>query len=191
MFEAEKRRLARRDPKLREALKHGLELEPDRDYFRALCQSIVWQQLAGKAAQKIWDRLAGTIEIEPEKVVSAGPEKLRSAGLSSRKAGYLIGIAQAFVDGTISRDFAGMDDEQVIAELTKLRGVGRWTAEMFLIFSLGRMDIFAADDYGLRKAVQKLYGLEQLPGRAELEEITSRWKPYRTVASLALWKWMD
>jgi DNA-3-methyladenine glycosylase II len=191
MFDKEKKYLAERDPKLKQVLDCELELKPTSDHFRSLCQSIVWQQLAGKAAQKIWDRLLDNVELEPGGVITAGFETLRSAGLSGRKAEYLIGVAQAFSDGTLDHDFAQMEDAEVIDELVKLRGVGRWTAEMFLIFSLGRLDVFANDDYGLRKAVQKLYELEELPKKAQLEEITSKWEPYRTVASLALWKWID
>lgn len=191
MFDKEKKYLAERDPKLKQVLDCELELKPISDHFHSLCQSIVWQQLAGKAAQRIWDRLLDNVELEPSGVITAGFETLRGAGLSGRKAEYLLGVAQAFSDGTLDHDFAQMEDEEVIDELVKLRGVGRWTAEMFLIFSLGRLDVFANDDYGLRKAVQKLYGLEELPKKAQLEEITSKWEPYRTVASLALWKWID
>jgi DNA-3-methyladenine glycosylase II len=191
MFKKEKRYLVGRDPKLKAVLDREFKLTLQSDHFRSLCQSIVGQQLAGKAAKKIWERLLENADMSPGGAIAAGYDTLRKVGLSGKKSEYILGIAQAFSDGTLDHDFSQMGDEEIIQELVKLRGIGRWTAEMFLIFSLGRMDIFANDDYGLRKAVQKLYKLDELPKKAELEEITFKWKPYRTVASLALWKWID
>jgi DNA-3-methyladenine glycosylase II len=191
MFKKEKRYLAEKDPRLKEVLDQEFKLKPNPDHFRSLCQSIVGQQLAGKAAKKIWERLLENVEMDPDGIISAGYDTLRSVGLSGKKSEYILGVAQAFSDGTMNHDFPNMEDEEVVRELIKLRGIGRWTAEMFLMFSLGRMDVFANDDYGLRKAVQKLYELDELPGKTELDQITSKWKPYRTVASLALWKWID
>jgi DNA-3-methyladenine glycosylase II len=164
---------------------------PDR-YFRELASSVVSQQLSTKAAATIWRRfeeLAG--EVTPERVLALDIDDMRTAGVSRQKAGYLQAMAGSAVNGEVDlQHLASMDDEQVIAELTKLKGIGPWTAEMFLIFGLARPDVFSYLDLGLLRAFEIVY---EKPGitRAEMELIVMRWAPYRTYAALALWHHRD
>ncbi len=119
-------------------------------------------------------------------------EQLKMAGFSNNKTTYIKDLADKFIDGTIApRKFKKMDDDEIVETLTKVKGIGPWTAQMFLIFSLNRMDVFAPADYGLRKAIQKIHNLEKLPTPKEAENFAEKWKPYRTIASLYLWKSMD
>jgi DNA-3-methyladenine glycosylase II len=160
-----------------------------RDPFYNLAMNIAYQQLAGSAAKAIWNRVKERTEINPKGILITD---LEGTGLSRMKINYMKDLAQKFLDGTIQpKKFPKMSDEEIIDELVKVKGIGRWTAEMFLMFSLKRMDVFSNGDLGLRKAVQKLYGLDKLPGKKELDEITGKWSPYRTIASLYLWKWVD
>ena len=164
--------------------------------FHALASAIVAQQLSGKAAATISARLRQAVaaggELRPELILTAEHESLRSAGLSSQKARYLCSLAEAVLGGSL--DLEALDqlpDDEVIATLTRVKGIGAWTAEMFLIFSLGRPDVLSAGDLGIRTAVQRHYGLLSLPRADELRSIAEPWRPYRSAALLLLWHSLD
>jgi len=161
--------------------------------FYALMAAIVGQQISVKAAAAIMERLIGLL---PEgraagaAALAAVPiEQLRAVGLSAAKARYLHDLAEKVVGGVVNLDLLpNLADEEVIATLCQVKGIGRWTSEMFLIFSLGRLDVLAVDDLGLRAGVQRAYGLDHLPKAAELRSIAEPWRPYRTIATIYLWE---
>lgn len=157
--------------------------------FTALVNSIAGQQISGKALATVWGRLCDSLkEITPETVLTAGEQGLRGCGLSGRKAGYMLAAARAVQDGTLPiHSLVDQSDEEVIKTLTALPGVGRWTAEMLLIFFLERPNVLAFDDFGIRKGLCRLYGLETLT-YAQFEEYRERYSPYATVAGLYLWE---
>jgi DNA-3-methyladenine glycosylase II len=170
----------------------ALEYRIHDDLWRALVGSIVGQQLSLKAAATILARVAtlgGEGFPTAEAIDSASDETLRGCGLSRGKLSYLRDLSRRWMAGEIDPPhIARLSDEEVIEHLTRVRGVGRWTAEMVLIFSLGRPDVLAVDDLGLRNAVQRSYGLSERPERGQLEEIGAAWKPFRSFASLYLWE---
>lgn len=157
--------------------------------FTALVNSIAGQQISGKALATVWGRLCDSLkEITPETVLTAGEQGLRACRMSGRKAGYMLAAARTVQDGTLPiHSLVDQSDEEVIKTLTALPGVGRWTAEMLLIFSLERPNVLAFDDFGIRKGLCRLYGLETLT-RAQFEEYRARYSPYATVAGLYLWE---
>ncbi|MEI7815240.1 MAG: DNA-3-methyladenine glycosylase 2 family protein [Coriobacteriia bacterium] len=156
--------------------------------FAVIARSIVSQQLSEKAASTIWRRLAEQAGTSPESLAGADFATLRAAGLSGRKIEYLLAIAECTLSGEIDWDaLEALDDEPVIDELVQLRGVGRWTAEMYLIFALGRPDVLALDDQGLRNSAGKLMGLGRSATCAELGARGELWRPWRSIASLWLW----
>jgi DNA-3-methyladenine glycosylase II len=164
------------------------------DAYEALARAIVGQQLSTKAARSIWARVTelfgGTPS--PRDLISIEPEKLRRAGLSWSKVGFLKDLAQRVDDGRLDLERLGeLSDEDVVAELIEIKGIGRWTAEMFLIFHLGRPDVISTGDLGIRRAVQTAYGLDELPGPHDLERIAEPWRPHRTLACLYLWRSLD
>jgi DNA-3-methyladenine glycosylase II len=168
-----------------------LTLEPD--LWWALVDAIASQQLSVKAAATIVGRVErlGTEELRPspEAMLAIPDEALRGAGLSRAKVAYVKDLAAKWLDGTLEPDrFATLDDEEIIAHLTQVKGIGRWTAEMVLIFTLGRPDVLPVDDLGLRVAVQRAYGLEERPAREPLTRIAEPWRPYRSLATRYLWK---
>ena len=171
------------------------DLVKPEDFFVDLVDSITSQQLSGKAAATIFGRLKELYpngKITPEQTIKMDTEKIRGAGLSYSKIKYIKGIAQAVIDKEIDLNkLDKLSDEEVINELVKLKGVGVWTAEMFLMFTLLRQDIFSAGDLGLQNAMIKLYKLEDKPTKEKLLEISSRWSPYRTMASRVLWKSLE
>lgn len=183
--------LAAHDPILGEEIKRigHIERAVIPDLFAALVNSIAGQQISGKALATVWGRLCERLgEITPEAVLAAGEERLRACGLSGRKAGYMLAAARAVQDGTLPiHSLVDKSDEEVIKTLTALPGVGRWTAEMLLIFSLERPNVLAFDDFGIRKGMCRLYGLEELT-RAQFEEYRAQYTPYATVAGLYLWE---
>jgi len=188
--------LTKADPIMGAAIeKFGtVDYELRTDYFDALLQNIVGQQLSGKAADTIYNRFLGLIdgELTAGKVLAADDEKLRGAGLSRNKAAYIKNIAQAVNDGSLTLDkFGDMSDAAVIGQLTAIKGIGEWTAEMFLIFSLGRLDVFSKGDGGLVRAINNLYGNGAELSAKERLAITEAWKPYRSIASLYLWASLD
>jgi DNA-3-methyladenine glycosylase II len=180
---------------------HGpLDLEARRrgrpaDAYGALLRSIVGQQLSVKAARTIYERLLDLFDGEtpsPEQLLAADPDALRAAGLSRPKVSYIRSLAQHVVDGELHLDSLDeMSDSDVIAELTAVKGLGEWTAHMFLMFHLRRPDVLPVGDQGIRRAVERLYGLETIPDAETLERLGERWAPYRTLASLYLWHSLD
>lgn len=165
------------------------------DYFIDLVESIVSQQLSIKASDTIFGRFKKLFpggKITPEETLKLDDEKIRECGISYSKIKYIKGIAQAVVDKTIELDqLDSLTDEEVILEMVKLKGVGVWTAEMFLMFTLARPDVFSAGDLGLQNAIVKLYGFKNKPTKDELLEISEKWAPYRTTASRILWRSLD
>jgi DNA-3-methyladenine glycosylase II len=165
------------------------------DPYQALARAIVGQQLSTKAAATIWGRvieLFGSETPAPAELIEIEPERLREAGLSWSKVGFVKDLAERVEDGRLDlAALAELPDEDVIAELIEIKGVGRWTAEMFLMFHLARPDVVSAGDLGIRRAIQLAYGLEELPGPTELERIAEPWRPHRTLACLYLWRSLD
>ncbi|MBP9719030.1 MAG: DNA-3-methyladenine glycosylase 2 family protein [Candidatus Levybacteria bacterium] len=164
------------------------------DYFVALCDEIVSQQLSGKVATVIFERFRKLFpkgNITAKAVLKLTHEQLRAVGMSNAKAKYIKDLAEKVVNQEISLDaLVIMENEQVIEELTKIKGIGRWTAEMFLMFTLKRKDIFSHGDLGLKNAIKKLYLLEN-PTKEQIEIITIKWSPYRTYACRILWNSLD
>lgn len=172
------------------------ELNREYDYFKSLTRSIIYQQLSGKAAKTISDRF---IALYPEKdyptpqdVLNTDHELLRSVGLSNAKSQYVKNIAQAFLDGTIESDKIDQwDDDTIMEKLVSIKGVGPWTAQMFLMFTLNRPDIFPTGDLGVQKGMKQFYKMKELPKPKEMEKMSLKWKPYRTIMSLYFWKVVD
>jgi DNA-3-methyladenine glycosylase II len=160
-------------------------------HFAVLVESIISQQLTTNAAETIFRRFK---ELYPKfpttsEILSTKKSKLRSVGLSGMKIEYLKDLARQIEEGRLNmRLLPKMNDEDVVNHLTQVKGIGRWTAEMFLIFSLGRQDVFPAHDLGLRKGMQMVFSLSELPKPKEVEELGKRWRPYRTIATWYLWK---
>ncbi len=191
-FARARRHLARKDPVLRKVIAHvgTCTLQPGGDPFVLLVRAVVSQMISTVAAQSIFARLEQAVgAVTPEAFLAAGEERLRGAGLSGAKARGLADLAAHVAEGRLPLDrLDELDDEEVIARLVPVRSIGRWTAEMFLIFSLGRLDVLPVDDFGLRAGVRDLYGLKELPGRAALRELAEEWRPYRSVATWYLWR---
>ena len=182
------------------------KLPKRRDHFRSLVVEIVNQQLSGKAAATILARFVAlfrparkSAHARPRKKFPSSEEvlkmptaKMRKAGLSRMKASFLKDLSRRVLDGTVDfRKMGRWSDEEVIEHLTRVKGIGRWTAEMFLMFSLGREDVFSYGDLGLRNAMRKIYGLRRHPTPRQAEKIAAKWKPYRTLASRYLWASVD
>ncbi len=166
------------------------------DLYGALVRSIVGQQLSTKAARAIYGRLVERFDGRPPtpaEVLADDPEELRAAaGLSRAKVGFLRSLAEHVIDGSLELDLLNrLPDEEVIAELVAVKGLGEWSAHMFLMFTLQRPDILAVGDLGIRRAVMLRYGLPELPTPSELERIAEPWRPYRTLACLYLWQSLD
>jgi DNA-3-methyladenine glycosylase II len=163
--------------------------------FEALAKAIVYQQLSGKVAATIFGRLAAAASdgrVTPEAVLALDPAKLRELGLSRQKIAYIRDLAERVVGGGI--DFTAMErmsDEEVMANLTEVKGIGVWTVHMFLIFALRRTDVMPVGDLGLRAAIRRAYGLEAMPSPAEVEEMARKWRPYCTMASWYLWRSLE
>ena len=158
-----------------------------------MLKSIVYQQLAGSAANAIYSRFLlyyGNTLPTPEQIISTSDTVLRfTVGLSFKKIQYIKNLAAKIVSGELNiHHLPDLQDEEVITELVKVKGIGRWTAEMFLIFCLRREDVIPLDDLGVKKAIQKLYNLSELPTHEYMLEVSSRWKPYRSIATWYLWK---
>ena len=168
-------------------------LQRDPGHFYALLSSIVSQQISVRAAATIMGRIEALFpdgtSVTAAGVLALGTEPLRAAGLSGMKTRYVLDLAERVAVGQLDLDhIATLDDEAVIAELVQVKGIGRWTAEMFLIFSLGRPDVLPVADLGLRAAVRLHYGLAELPTRDESHALGAPWAPYRTVATWYLWR---
>jgi DNA-3-methyladenine glycosylase II len=170
--------------------------ERPRDHYAVLIRTIVGQQLSTRAARAIYERLTaryGGRPPTPGEVLAEDPVQLRTAaGLSRAKVTYLRSLAEHVLDGSLELDkLGGLADDQVIAELTAVKGLGEWSADMFLMFHLQRPDVLPVGDLGIRRAVMVAYGLDALPSPAQLESIGERWRPHRTLASLFLWRSLE
>jgi DNA-3-methyladenine glycosylase II len=188
------KQLIKLDPTLGKIIKANghVNLRPERDYFEALASSIVSQQISVKAAAKIFARFRDTTKLDPTRVLEIDEPQQKAIGLSGQKLRYLHSLAEHFVeDSAVFNHLESLNDDEVIVELTRVKGIGVWTAQMFLIFTLRRPDIFAPDDRGLQLAIQNIYDLPKLPGRAELEQFAEKWAPYRSIACLHLWRSLD
>jgi DNA-3-methyladenine glycosylase II len=189
------RELAERDDVLRALVGRfqGLALGSRGDAFSTLARSIVGQQISVKAAQSVWDKLAGRVgTVTPEALARSRKPTLRSCGLSGQKAGYLKDLAGKFLDGTLDPgSWDALDDEALILEMTQVRGIGRWTAEMFLMFHLARPDVLPLADLGLQRAMRLHYNRGRALSDARMRKIGAVWAPWRSVATWYLWRSLD
>ncbi len=172
-----------------------MQIRHHHSIFYTLMRAITYQQLAGAAAAKILARVEqccsgnGT-QPTPEQVLAASDEVLRAAGLSRNKMAAIRDLAAKTLDGTVPqlRAIRSMADEEIIERITEVRGIGRWTVEMLLMFRLGRMDVLPVDDYGVRKGAQVTYRMRALPDKKRLTKVAERWRPWRTVGSWYMWR---
>jgi DNA-3-methyladenine glycosylase II len=165
--------------------------------FDALAESIAYQQLSGKAAATIFGRVralyTGRKSLDPQQLLATPEETLRAAGLSRAKTAALKDLAAKTIDGTVpsGRALIRMSDDEIIARLITVRGIGRWTVEMLLLFDLGRPDVWPVDDYGVRKGFAKTFGRRKLPTPKQLMKFGEKWRPYRSVAAWYFWRALD
>jgi DNA-3-methyladenine glycosylase II len=165
--------------------------------FDALAESIAYQQLSGKAAATIFGRVRALYPkrkwLDPKLVLATSDEALRACGLSRSKVAALKDLAAKTLDGTVpsARALAGMSDEEIIERLTTVRGIGRWTVEMLLLFELGRLDVWPVADYGVQKGFAKTFGHRKLPTQKQFLKIGEKWRPYRSVAAWYFWRALD
>lgn len=193
------RHLARRDRVMKKLIpKFGeARLVSRGDAFTTLARSIVGQQISVKAAQSVWDRFAAVVggrstHLPPARVAALKTAAMRDAGLSARKCEYLLDLAGHFAQGRIvAAEWPAMDDEAIIAQLVAIRGIGRWTAEMFLIFHLMRPNVLPLDDLGLLKGISLNYFSGEPVSRAEAREVGEAWSPFRSVATWYIWRSLD
>jgi DNA-3-methyladenine glycosylase II len=191
--------LGKRDRVMRKLIPQFGEgrLQSRGDAFTTLARSIVGQQISVKAAQAVWDRFAALMSepstrLAPDAVLGLEPASLRAAGLSARKVEYLGDLAHHFASGAVHvRQWQQMDDEAIIDELVAIRGIGRWTAEMFLIFHLMRPNVLPLDDLGLLKGISVNYFSGEPVSRAEAREVGDAWAPFRSVATWYIWRSLD
>lgn len=175
----------------------SIEIEPEKSsaYFKKLCREIVGQQLSGKVADVLFGRfekLFSKRTVTPKRVLALSEETLRGTGMSWSKARFMRDLAQKVLAKLVKLDTLDQfSDAEVIATLTRVKGIGPWTAEMFLMFTLGREDVFSYGDLGLRNAIKKHYGFKKDPTVKQMEKIVNKWKPYRTYAARILWKSLD
>jgi DNA-3-methyladenine glycosylase II len=173
-----------------ESFEFGASL--NKDYFSHLCDAIISQQLSEKAGATIWLRfkkLFSNEDITPQELLKIPDDTIRAAGSSWAKIRALKDLAQKVQEKKLNLDeLPNLSDEDVITQLTQVRGIGRWTAEMFLMFALGKEDIFSHGDLGLKRAIQKIYGFEKEPTVKQVERIIAKWSPYKTYACRILWK---
>jgi DNA-3-methyladenine glycosylase II len=190
--------LKRNDPVLKTVIE-GItlqEISRTRGYFEALVEAIVSQQLSVKAADTIFKRFAALVPRKkfptPKDILKLSTAKMRKAGLSRMKVSFIKDLAKKVLDKTVNlKEIEEWPDEKVMEHLVAVKGIGPWTAEMFLIFSLQREDIFSYGDLGLRNAIQKLYKMKKTPTLRQAQKITEKWKPYRSLASRYLWASID
>ena len=171
------------------------EFKKDLNYFEALVRAIVYQQLSGKAALKIYKRFNNLFpekkHFTPIMVKKRSHEELRSTGLSNQKASYIHNIANTFNTGSVPNDIETLGDNDIIEWLTKIKGVGPWTAEMFLMFTLNRPDVFPVTDLGIQKGFKLFFQLDEIPKPDKMIEKAESWRPYRTLASWYLWRLIE
>jgi DNA-3-methyladenine glycosylase II len=191
------RHLRTSDPIMRDLMKKAgpFTLKPRRDRFHTLVGSIISQQISGKAADSIHARLKQRVapdRICSESLLRLTPEELRKVGISPQKAKYLHDLAERVANGSLRLNtLARLTDEEVIEALIQVKGIGVWTAQMFLIFSLGRLDVFPHDDLGVRVAIRNLYGLPDLPDKHASHRIAAVWRPYASVGAWYCWRSLD
>ena len=164
----------------------------EKNYFWSLCRSVIYQQISGKAAKKISDRYLSLfdqdVKMTPADVLEIDIDKIYKVGISRQKSSYIKNIADAFSNNIINeKKISELDDQEIIKQLTSIKGVGRWTAEMFLIFTLRRTDVFPVTDLGVQKGFQIFYSLDKLPTIEMMNQKSESWRPYRTIMSLYLW----
>jgi DNA-3-methyladenine glycosylase II len=171
----------------------GLVLGSRGDAFNTLARAIVGQQISVKAAQSVWARLrAELVEISPKTVRAADPARLRACGLSGQKSGYLLDLAARFDSGALDpSQWSDLDDEALIAELIQVKGIGRWTAEMFLIFYMARPDVLPIDDIGLQRAMSLQYNGGRPVSKLKMRRIGKAWAPWRSVATWYMWRSLE
>ncbi len=191
-----KRALARRDPVMAAIIRSRPRVHLVRrgEPFLTLARAIVGQQISVKAAQSVWNRVCICLgqEITPKAVVAKDRKSLRACGLSDRKTEYIADLAQHFADGKVQvHRWPGMADEDVIADLVQVRGIGRWTAEMFLIFNLLRPDVFPLDDLGLQKGIRVAYFRNRKIALSTMRKLGESWRPWRSAATWYLWRSLD
>ena len=188
-----KKELSAKDNILSELIEQydDLELISRGDLFYTLIRSIIGQQISVKAASTVWSRLSEKVgEIIPENILSQSTDELRNCGLSGKKVEYIRGISESWNDYS-NYEWEKMDDEEIVKKLIQLRGVGRWTAEMILIFTLLRPDIFPIGDIGMIRGIEKTYNSGEKMSMDEIYEISEKWKPWRTVACCYMWSAVD
>jgi DNA-3-methyladenine glycosylase II len=189
-----RRELARADPVLAAIIRRHprVHLVPRGEPFHTLARAIVGQQISVAAAQSVWNRFADAVgAIDPESVLRQPAPRLRACGLSARKCEYISDLARRFADGTVRvHKWPAMDDEAVIEDLTQVRGIGRWTAEMFLMFNLLRPDVLPLADLGLRKGIERAY-FRRRPALRTMARLGETWRPWRSVATWYLWRSLD
>ena len=193
-WEKAKRSLSRRDPVMGGIMRRfpKVHITPRGEPFHTLARAIVGQQISVKAAQSVWNKFSLLVEnVTPQKVLAKKRPQLRACGLSDRKVEYIADLAQHFADGKIHvHRWPGMGDEEIIAELTEVRGIGRWTAEMFLMFNLMRPDVFPLDDLGLQKGIRLCY-FKKSVSLNRMRKLGETWRPWRSVATWYLWRSLD
>ncbi len=190
--------LLKSDPEL-ETLFQMIDIEnltPETNYFKSLCRAIVYQQLSGKAAGKIFVRFQnlykGKSFPNPHDILNTSQAKLKSVGLSQSKINYIKNVSQSFIKNKINYEkLDNLSDNEIMEVLTKIKGVGPWTVQMFLIFTLNRLDVFPTGDLGVRKGYQFYFNLNDLPNHEEMIFRSQKWKPYRTYMSLYFWKILE
>ena len=189
-----KRALAHRDRVIAAIMRRHprVHLEPRGDPFHTLARAIVGQQISVKAAQSVWNKLEGLVKVvSPASVLEKKRPQLRACGLSDRKVEYIADLAQHFADGKIHvHRWPAMGDEDIISELTEVRGIGRWTAEMFLMFNLLRPDVFPLGDLGLQNGIRKSY-FKRTASLGRMRKLGETWRPWRSVATWYLWRSLD
>ena len=173
--------------------RHGIiEFKPEGDLFESLVESILSQQLAAPAANTIIAKVRSFYpggRLDAERIFRTPPQRLRSAGVSPQKLSYLKDLSSRVSKGRIELEsLRTMDDDEIIRTLDEVRGIGPWTVHMLLIFTLGRPNVLPVDDLAIKKGVQGVYSLKEMPRPAEIERLGERWRPFRTVASLYLWR---
>ena len=172
-----------------------LEFNPDPEVFRNVCESIICQQLSSKVADVILKRVYAALpdgEMSPENILGIDPAVFRECGISYRKIEYIKEFSGNVLHGkTDLEKLQNAEDDEAVEILTSSRGIGDWTAKMVLIFSMRRTDVLAHEDLGIKLAVKKIYGMETLPDREQLEKIAEAWRPYRSISSMYLWKHRD
>jgi DNA-3-methyladenine glycosylase II len=191
-----KRALSKNDAVMKNIIRAhpGVYMTVRGEPFMTLARAICGQQISVKAAQSVWNRVCICLDqsITPEAVIAQDRKKLRACGLSDRKTEYIADLAQHFADGRIhARDWPRMSDEEIIAELTDVRGIGRWTAEMFLMFNLLRPDVFPLDDLGLQKGIRTNYFKGRKVSLGRMRKLGESWRPWRSVATWYLWRSLD